>query len=923
MSCPIRRPVRVNPVLLHAGELRQSLNGYWRFRLDPHDCGLERQWQRGGADFEAEVQVPGSWQGQGFGSDSHDTVWDFRFSTRVFRATYKGTGWYAREFIPPTAWQGQRVWLNFGGAHPSAEVWLNGIHLGQNDLPFVPFGFDITNIVRFDGPNDLVVRVHGHHREFGLAYNWQGNWSGLYRGVELTTTGPCWLERCLIHPDVESGSIDLSVQVGGEWQGEPLTLRISAGLAGKSSDSTAERSLDVKVSESQAKVAVPITSPRLWSPDEPNLYRLDVALCEGDVVHDALSERTGFVHLSTRGKHFLINGEPYFLRGTGDFVSCPETGCPDVDRERWRRKLHTLRAYGYNYVRCQSYVYPPEYFDAADEAGLLVQSEMGMLGGWGGHSADHVYQWPKPTPDNYPILKKQWDLVVLRDVHHPSANLYCMSNEYYSSTDFPRIAWQCHRDTKALKPTAMVLWTDGGYNKDMPGDFVNHAPEKDKEIDAPVVVHEFQWWSSYPDVRIEHKYSGAVRPYAAELARAAARRHALEHLLPAFAAASQRVQLLEAKAKMEMCRRDHPTIAGICHFNAMDANPSPQGVIDEFYEHKLATAEEWLRANGDTVVLSSLTFDDRVLLCGETLSCRLFVSDFSHPSMKNPALRWRLEAWDWSAAGSLSWQHVPFRTCEAGQVEVRAPALKSPRRATLEAEVVEGGRRFRNAWPLWIFPEPPPWPAAVAVYGEARYTWLGKLAGTKSVGHGDLSSASIVLTERIDEALAEFLSRGGRVILAASEGLVRPHPPNFGFVKYFFTPPANYPPYEDGQNGTLIQEHPMLGDFPHEGFADLQFFRMVDNSPPIDLAPLFLADGEPVIRVIHRYPVCRPLGYLVERRVDAGMLIVSALDLDPAFAEARYLLSTILKYAADSRRQASQALPPTALARLIEATEIP
>ena len=132
-----------------------------------------------------------------------------------------------------------------------------------------------------------------------------------------------------------------------------------------------------------------------------------------------------------------------------------------------------MRDYGYNYVRCQSYVYGPEYYDIADEVGLLVQSEMGMLGAWGGMSPMHVYQWPKPTPDNYPLLKRQWDLVVRRDVNHPSANLYCMSNEYGATAHFPRIAWECYQATKAIKPTALVIWTDGGYHPDMPGDFVN------------------------------------------------------------------------------------------------------------------------------------------------------------------------------------------------------------------------------------------------------------------------------------------------------------------------------------------------------------------------------------------------------------------------------------------------------------------
>lgn len=139
------RPARVNPLLRHAREQRLALDGDWRFRLDPDDRGVAEGWFNSVNLLLEEIRVPGCWQGQGFGGDGHDRVFDFNFEARVFRATYKGTGWYGRTFRVSAEWIGQRVWLNFGGAHPSAEVWLNGTRLGANTLPFVPFGFNITD----------------------------------------------------------------------------------------------------------------------------------------------------------------------------------------------------------------------------------------------------------------------------------------------------------------------------------------------------------------------------------------------------------------------------------------------------------------------------------------------------------------------------------------------------------------------------------------------------------------------------------------------------------------------------------------------------------------------------------------------------------------------------------------------------------
>ncbi len=907
-------PARVNPLLTHPDERRLPLEGPWRFRLDPEDRGLAERWFRQDEIIAEPIRVPGCWQGQGFGGDGVDTLWDFRLAARTFRATYRGTGWYALCFAPPAEWEESRISVNFGGAHPSAEVWLNGSRLGENNLPFVPFGFEVTGALSFTCNNVLVVRVHEANRELGFAYSWQGNWSGLYRPVELRATGPALLSRCRLHPEVDSERLRVHLGVSAE-AGPKLTYRIAARpITGTGGEVSHEGAID----GAEAQCELPVPSPDLWSPDSPNLYRVDVALLADGRVADAWSERVGFVKLSTEGKQFCLNGEPYYLRGTGDFVSCPETGCPDTDRERWRRKLKTLREYGYNYVRCQSYVYGPEYYDVADEVGLLVQSEMGMLGAWGGQNQWHVYAWPPPTPGYRELLRRQWNLIVEREVNHPSANLYCLSNELGGGTHFPRVAWQCAQETKGIKPTAFVIWTDGGLNESLPQDFVNAEAGQDDATSRPVIQHEFRWWSSFPDVRIAHKYDGAVRPYAAELALEAATRHGLSHVLAQAAEASQRLQLVEAKGKMEACRRDHPRLAGICHFDAMDSNPSPQGIIDEFYERKIADAATWRETNGDTVVLSSLGFDDRVRCGGETLAVGFSVSDFSHPAFREPELTWELVSEKGAlASGALHAAHEPYCTCPWGKAAIPIPRVERSTCAELRATLSEGDRVVTNRWSLWLFPTESPLPKGITVYGAPAHTWLRTVTGV-SAAERVSPGAGVVLAERLDGELASFLRSGGRAIFAASEGLVRPFNAKFGYTfgHYFFTPPANYPPYEDGHDGTIIAPHPMLGDLPQEGFADLQFFRLIAPAPPLDLEPLHLADADPVIRVMHSYPVGRSLGYLVERSVGRGRLIVCALELDQEWPEARYLLSQLCEYAAQAELPPALELSEEALAAI-------
>ncbi|MAH32594.1 MAG: hypothetical protein CMG78_11325 [Marinobacter sp.] len=938
-ECYKRAPVRVNPVLLHSSERRISMSGPWEFNLDPDDRGMAEGWFED-ASFSNRITVPGTWQGQGFGGDDKDTLWAFRIQVRSFRATYQGSAWYARRFQVPSEWTGLRVWANFGGVHPSADVWLNGVKLGEHHEPFVPFAFEITDTLSVNTENLLVVRVHEQSRALGLAFNWLGNWSGLYRDVELTATGESFVDRFSVCPDVDRQCLAIKVWPGhSEQPPGPSTLRLEVT---PSSQNSPVVTAEVPLANDMTEAVVPVSEAQLWSPDTPNLYRVDATLTQRDEVLDALSERVGFVKLSTRDKHFLINGEPYFMRGTGDFISSPETGCPDTNRDRWRQKLRTLREYGYNYVRCQSFVPAPEYFDVADEVGLLVQSEMGMLGAWTGGAGAGIWRgwkWPEPNAEFRHVLKRQWDNVVIRDVNHPSANVYCMSNELRSATVYPRTAWHCYRSTKAIKPSAFVIWTDGGFDEELPADFINHEAQDsadatgwkgvDDQTAKPVIQHEFRWWTSFPDVRITHKYAGAVRPLGAELALEAAARHGITHVLPQAAANSQRLQFVEAKGKMEMCRRDTPQLAGISHFMAMDLNMSPQGIIDEFYERKYADADRWLETNGDTVVLSSLGFDDRVLSSGDTLRCTLYVSDFSHPPFRTPTMEWQVVA-DQQVLGSgeATCRHQPYMACQACRIQVSIPEVSHPRVVILHALFRDGQRECRNRWDLWLLPKETLLPDSLALYGRAQHTWLRGISGVPVAGSTELAAikgARAVLSERLDDTLVEYVRMGGRAILAASEGLVRPFQirrmPDA--ERYFFNVIANDPPFDHGHSGTIISDHPMLGDLPHDGFADLQFFRLMGNAPPLDLEPLGLNHGDPVIRVMHIFPTGRPLAYLLEGSLGQGSLIVCALDLDQSLLEGRYLLSRICNYAVSDVRQPTLELSDDAITVLIRETGIP
>ena len=902
-----REAVVVNPLLRHVDEERRSLSGDWRFRLDPEDVGVTQKWFEYPLIFQDHIKVPGCWQGQGFGSDAMDIHKETFTEIRAYRATYKGTGWYFKSFNASPDWEGKRLWLNFGGACPTAEVWVNGVRIGDNHYPFVPFGFEITELVRFDSENTVVVRITDEDGILSFCYRYSGVWEGLYRDVELVVTDKAYIEHFCIYPNERTGEVKISAELGDCEDGALLNVTLSE------LDGTVLATCPVKAKDNKAEAVVKLNEAKGWSPDSPNLYRADAELYVGETVSDCVSDRFGFITLSTEGKHFMVNGEPYYMRGTGDFSENPKTGSPNTDRDYWRRCLKTLRDYGYNYVRCQSYVPVPEYFDAADEVGLIVQSEMGMLAPIWGFAMQNVYNWPRPTPDYRETIRAQWNATVLRDVNHPSANIYCMSNEL-RTTYFPKIAWRCYNETKAIKPTSFVIWTDGGHHRsftgELPQDFVNDDAEADPLCDMPVIQHEFKWWSSFPDVRRIEKFKGAaMRDWAAEKAITSALEHSIVHILPDAAENSQALQFIEMKGKLEELRRDNKTLAGVCHFNALDTMGSPQGVVDIFYDKKYATADLWQQTNGDTVILCDLNFDNRILASESEFSCRFFVSDFSHPSFTNPKVSWTLLGdGDVIDSGEYSYEHTPYRTVDAGDIKIALPKTNKPLALTLRASLSENDRCVCNEWDLWLFPS------------NVRCSEHVYFSENGEIGNG----AKAVVSDRLTEELVDFAKAGGAVIINSVEGLTRPFDPvqHLSVGRYFFSKPASYPPYEELQSGTIIKDHLMFGDVPHKKYADLMFYNMISESPALDLEPLGLNDSDPVIRMIHAYQVCRSLGYLVERRLGEGLIIITSMNFDGISHESRYLLAKITEYAASGKWEDALQISKESIDRIVSGTNL-
>ncbi len=125
------------------------------------------------------------------------------------------TGIYRRSFSVPRGWRRRRIVLGFGGVEGALYVLLNGTPVGMSKDARTPAEFDVTEVVRRDGPNELVaVVVRWSDASF---IEDQDQWwhAGLSREVYLYATGATYIADVFARGDLDDAHRDGRLTRGG------------------------------------------------------------------------------------------------------------------------------------------------------------------------------------------------------------------------------------------------------------------------------------------------------------------------------------------------------------------------------------------------------------------------------------------------------------------------------------------------------------------------------------------------------------------------------------------------------------------------------------------------------------------------------------------------------------------------------------
>ena len=421
----------------------KNLNGSWNY-------AITKKGEAAPGNYQGEILVPfaveSSLSGVGKRINEHQELW------------------YQRTFDVPSSWKGKQILLHFGAVDWKADVWVNDVKVGEHTGGFTPFYFDITSALN-KGNNQLVVKVwdpadRGEQPRGKQVERPEGIWytpvTGIWQTVWLEPVAAQHIAHLKTTPDIDK-----------------KTVKVEVATNVCSPDKVEVKVFDGKnlVAKGAALNGVPVelTMPedvKLWSPESPSLYDMEVTLYKDGKAIDQVKSYTALRKFSThKDKNGItrlqLNNKDYFQFGPLDQGWWPDGIYTAPTDEALVYDLKKIKDFGYNMVRKHVKVEPARWYTYCDQLGLIVWQDMPNGGRgpaeWQMHKyydgADAIRS--AKSEANY---RKEWKEIIDYLYSYPSIGVWVPFNEAWGQFKTPEIAaW-----TKEYDPSRLVNPASGG-----------------------------------------------------------------------------------------------------------------------------------------------------------------------------------------------------------------------------------------------------------------------------------------------------------------------------------------------------------------------------------------------------------------------------------------------------------------------------
>ena len=421
----------------------QNLNGLWNYAIQP--VGKQKP-----AGFEGEILVP-------FAIESS-------LSGVQKRVGRDNELWYQREFTVPTKWKNNKVLLHFGAVDWKADVWVNDVKVGQHTGGYTPFSFDITPAL-VSGKNSLVVKVwdstdQGYQPRGKQVNKPEGIWytpvTGIWQTVWMEPVPETYIEDLKITPNIDNNTLKIQALTNIVSPAQKVEVKIKEG--------------DKIVASSQAinNQPVEIIMPenvKLWSPDSPYLYDVEVVLWNGskqlDKVDSYAAMRKYSTHRDDKGiVRLQLNNKDLFQFGPLDQGWWPDGLYTAPTDEALEYDIIKTKDFGFNMIRKHVKVEPARWYTHCDRLGVIVWQDMPSGDKSPGWNMRDYYKGPESmrTAESEANYKKEWKEIMDYLYSYPSIGVWVPFNEAWGQFKTKEIVeW-----TKQHDPSRLVNPASGG-----------------------------------------------------------------------------------------------------------------------------------------------------------------------------------------------------------------------------------------------------------------------------------------------------------------------------------------------------------------------------------------------------------------------------------------------------------------------------
>ncbi len=420
----------------------KNLNGLWEYAIQVRGKTLPQK-------FDGKILVP-------FAAESS-------LSGVMKEVGSENELWYRTDFEVPADWKDKNILLHFGAVDWKTDIWINEVKVGSHEGGYTPFTFNITPFLA-EGEQHLIVKVwdptnDGPQPRGKQVKEPEGIWytpvTGIWQTVWLEPVGQKSIANLKIVPDIDNSTVKIDAEIVGGTYGDIVEVTVSDGAA-------AIATAKSRVGES---LVLSIENAKLWSPESPFLYDMQVKLISDGKTLDAVKSYFGMRKISMKKDEYGIvrmqlNNKDYFQFGPLDQGWWPDGLYTAPTDEALKYDIEKTKELGFNLIRKHVKVEPARWYTHCDRIGILVWQDMPSGDDspqWQGHNYFNGSEF-KRTAKSEAIYRKEWKGIMNYLYSHPSIVSWVPFNEAWGQFKTEEIAeW-----TKAYDPSRLVNSASGG-----------------------------------------------------------------------------------------------------------------------------------------------------------------------------------------------------------------------------------------------------------------------------------------------------------------------------------------------------------------------------------------------------------------------------------------------------------------------------